>query len=171
MTKYKRAFSVVGVYSFSLFMVYFCGYVILCGAADKAESPSQLESFWGKNSYTIFAFLYQTGQFLSRSSLAYFKVKNLWVLVCMQALNMVLWVMQATYHFLPIWAQFVLMFYVGLCGGTGYVNICYQALNSDKIQEKDRELCVNIVMFGSTFGVLASSVFTVFMDNTWLQGQ
>jgi len=170
--QFQRSFGCVGWLAFNLFAVYFFEYVASVGAADRANDHEDTEAkFWTQQSYEILAFLYQVGVLISRSSLSFVKVKKVWVLTLLQGVNFVLWVTQATYRYLPLWFQFILMVYVGLLGGAAYVNICYIALNSNHIEEKDRELCVNIVMFSITFGIFGASAFTILMDETWLKDQ
>ena len=167
--KYIRCLKMIGWLGFNLFAVYFFEYVASTGAADRAEDPNETESgFFSRQSYAILAFLYQVGVFISRSSLSFVKISKVWILTVLQGINFVLWVLQATFHFMPIWLQFILMVYVGLLGGAGYVNICYIVLNSPSIPDIDRELCVNMIMYCITFGIFSASAFTILMDETWL---
>jgi CLN3 protein len=97
--------------------VYFFEYVASTGAADRANPPGALHSNnWAlHNSYAILSFVYQLGVLISRSSLKVVKVRRVEVLTVLQALNFGLWLAQDSVHFLPIYAQIVLMLFVG-CG-------------------------------------------------------
>ena len=46
------------------------------------------------------------------------------------------------------------------------MNVFYQLLNDESIQENDRELCVNIAAIAINVGITLSSVFTLIMDET-----
>jgi len=96
------------------------------------------------------------------------KIRWFELITVLQAINCVLWLAEAKLHFLNIWVQFILMIYVGLLGGASYVNIFYLILHDNTINEKDKELCVNIVAFASTFGITFASLFVLLMDATFL---
>ena len=62
------------------------------------------------------------------------------------------------------------MIYVGLLGGSMYVNVIHDLLcDRENIPNKnDRELCLNITLVHIVLGMFAASIYTLIMDNTFL---
>lgn len=168
----KRCIKLVWWPSLNLILVYFFEYVACTGGSDRAQGGDFKHdpNWFVKNCYVILNFCYQLGVVLSRSSLALFKIKHIGVLTLLQFINFVLWIVQADIHFVQgypiIWVLFVHMFYVGLLGGSSYVNVFYLVLHDDKVPVKDREYCVNISAFANTFGITASSIVIIILDVT-----
>lgn len=154
--------------SLNLFLVYFFEYVASTGAADKSN-PIDSPSWPVSHGYAILSFCYQVGVLISRSSLQWVHIRRVEVLTVLQLVNFLLWMFQASFHFINIWVQFVLMVYVGLLGGASYVNIFYRFLHDDNFLERDRELCINLATIWITAGITLASLFTILMDNTWLK--
>lgn len=163
-----RCTKVVWWVSLQLAAVYFFEYVASTGAADRAEKiGKKANNEWvARNAYAILAFCYQFGVLISRSSLYFIQLKRFEILTSLQGINFLLWLAQDYWHFMNIWVQFGAMLYVGLLGGAAYVNVFYQLLNDESIQENDRELCVNIAAIAINVGITLSSVFTLIMDET-----
>ena len=108
------------------------------------------------------------GVFLSRSSMVLFKIHRVYILTILQGANFVLWILFAKYQFASIWAQFPLMFYVGLLGGASYVNVFHLVLQDESIGERYRDLVMNLTSFFCNTGILLASVFDIMMDHTFL---
>ena len=70
--------------------------------------------------------------------------------------------------FMPVWLQFVSMFFVGLLGGGMYVNVFAELVEDTRIPVVDREFCINIVCFFVNFGIVAASLFDILMDATFV---
>ena len=168
----KRCIKLVWWPSLNLILVYFFEYVACTGGSDRAQGGDFKHdpNWFVRNCYVILNFCYQLGVVISRSSLVLFKIKHIGVLTLLQFINFVLWIVQADIHFVQgypiIWVLFVHMFYVGLLGGSSYVNVFYLVLHDDKIPVKDREYCVNISAFANTFGITASSIVIIILDVT-----
>ena len=168
----KRCVKLVWWPSLNLILVYFFEYVACTGGSDRAQGGNYKDdpNWFVRNCYVILNFCYQLGVVLSRSSLALFKIKHIGVLTVLQFINVVFWLFQAAVHMVQgypiIWVLFAHMFYVGLLGGSSYVNVFYIVLHDDKIPVKDREYCVNISAFANTFGITASSIVIIILDNT-----
>ncbi len=73
---------------------------------------------------------------------------------------------------MPIGALIPLMFYVGLIGGAMYANV-FVNLSSVKtaggLCARDLELGINIVSLSVSGGILASSVFDLVADHSFLK--
>lgn len=114
-------------------------------------SPGWESNFFVRNSYPITQVCYQVGVFLSRSSLAFFKIKYVGVLTILQTINAILWLVQAktllvaskTNESKEVGLSFILfalMMFVGLVGGASYVNCFFLMLSrSLHLQEADVE--------------------------------
>lgn len=87
----------------------------------------------------------------------------------LQFLNMVLWIFDVHYKFIPVYLLPALMIYVGLLGGASYVNIFYLLLHEDKYPEEDREFCINIVSLFITGGIVLGTALETVLFNTVLE--
>jgi len=161
----KRSFGVVASPALQLAAVYFFEYVVCVGFASVANPhPSN----WAeRKSYEILSFCYQTGVWISRSSIGILQVRRIEIITIVQALNFVFWFLHVEYGFMSVYVQFAAMLWVGLFAGGMYVNVFYWLLQDSKY-ELDRELGLNIVSFFINLGIMASSVFTLVADNTFL---
>ncbi|KAK3103540.1 hypothetical protein FSP39_019999, partial [Pinctada imbricata] len=145
-----RCFKLIGWLSFNLCTVYVFEYVAQ-GCAAKVRPKSE----YNKGCPELFAALslcYQAGVFVSRSSVQLFQIKRVEILTILQLINMVLWLIDVHYKFIPLAILPTLMVYVGLLGGASYVNIFYLLLNDSRFPDKDRELCINITALFITAG-------------------
>ncbi|KAL6061670.1 Batten's disease protein Cln3 [Balamuthia mandrillaris] len=165
-----RCLKLVWWRALQLLLVYMFEYIVCPGAADKATADLKDSSNWFEaNGFVILNFCYQIGVLISRSSLSLVKIRRIEILTILQLLNLVLWLFEAKFLFMNIWVQFVSMVFVGLLGGAMYVNTFYLLLNDPKIPEQDKELCVNWTALAQTAGITSASLFTLFMDNTFLK--
>uniref|UniRef100_K1PV41 Battenin n=1 Tax=Magallana gigas TaxID=29159 RepID=K1PV41_MAGGI len=138
------------------------------GCASKVRPASE----YNKGCPELFAalsFCYQAGVFVSRSSVQLFQIKRVEVLSVLQFLNMVLWIFDVHYKFIPVYLLPALMIYVGLLGGASYVNIFYLLLHEDKYPEEDREFCINIVSLFITGGIVLGTALETVLFNTVLE--
>ena len=72
-------------------------------------------------------------------------------------------------HWMPIWAEFIFIFFVGCCGGLNYVNTYDMEMNDDRLNSKEKELGSNIITFSVTVSVVLSSVFSLLSEKTYLK--
>ena len=161
-------------------LVYFFEYVTYIGLGQIANTNLSVSK--QDNDFVILDLIYQVGVFLSRTSVSCFVYDNFVLLTTLQFLNFVFWHIQAKYTFLPQWAQFISMFYVGLIGGTMYVQVSYNILNDGYLQQAkkrnakvntkiaNKELVLNIVFVHIAIGFLLTSAYILFMDNTFFSG-
>lgn len=70
---------------------------------------------------------------MSRSSLSIIKITHVEIVTILQFCNTAFWIYIAIYQNVSIWIQFPLMVFVGLMGGTSYVNVSYLILSTDTI--------------------------------------
>ncbi|KAL3843047.1 hypothetical protein ACJMK2_021004 [Sinanodonta woodiana] len=160
-TGYKR----IAWISFNLAAVYMFEYVAQ-GCAAKVRPHSEYNASCPEL-FAGIALCYQAGVFVSRSSVQLYQIKKIEVLTIIQFFNMVLWVMDVHWKFLPTSALPALMIFVGLLGGASYVNIFYLLLN-DRKYEEDRELLINMAAIFITVGIIMGTVFETLLFSTVL---
>ena len=120
--------------------------------------------------YVILSTCYQFGVFLSRSSVSIIELPYFGTMTFLQFINVIIWCFQAEYNILHYESlEYILMIYVGLLGGAMYVNVAYNILSDKTINEKDRELCVNLMALAVNVGITMSSVVELIMDNTFFE--
>jgi hypothetical protein len=90
-------------------------------------------------------------------------------MVGLQLTMFVVWLTQALLHWMTIWGQFVLIFLVGSFSGLNYVNTYDAVLNDGELTQKEKEIGTNLTSFSVTIAVLASSLFTLLAEQTFLK--
>ncbi|KAK6192600.1 hypothetical protein SNE40_004044 [Patella caerulea] len=153
---------------FNLCAVYVFEYVAR-GCAAKVRHKSEYH-VGCPELYAALQLCYQAGVFVSRSSVQLFTIKRVDILTLLQLINMILWIFDVHWKFLPVSVLPALMIFVGLLGGASYVNIFYQLLHSGKYPTADRELCINITALFITLGIclgtaLETSLFTTVLKH------
>lgn len=149
--------------------VYIAEYVINQGISPTllfplTELPKWLFSSY-RDIYVVYGFLYQLGVFISRSSINFgVRVKSLYVLSILQALNVVIMLMQSRFDFpfSNVWFLLVLIFYEGLLGGLLYVNTFMSV--SEQTQENKREFSMGCVGISDSLGIMLAGCI-----NWWLE--
>ncbi|KAI8783883.1 battenin isoform X1 [Biomphalaria glabrata] len=164
--KFWRCFKLVLWLGLNLSGVYVFEYVAR-GCAAKVR-PSKEYNVGCPELYASLQLCYQAGVFVSRSSVQMFRIRKVEILTVLQLLNMLLWIVDVHYKFIPVAALPALMVYVGLLGGASYVNIFFALLNDEKFPKEDRELCVNIVGLFINLGIvigtgLETALFTTIL--------
>ena len=164
---FKTVFRKVGGPISNLTAVYYFEYSILTSFAERAHPKSDEASgdWWQENAFIILGLCYQVGVFVSRSSLSYFKLKQLWILTTIQGFNYLLFFSVAYYKWMQLRYQLPLMVWVGLMGGTGYVNSYYQMLQTPELTKSLREIAINLAGAAITLGLLAAAGTAVFVSN------
>lgn len=107
---------------------------------------------------------YQIGVFFSRSSVNFFKVKNIAIMSVLQVINVIYFSTEAVYLITPtIWIVFVAVFWEGLLGGCCYVNTFYRI--SHEVPERFRNFAMGIVGIGESFGVVIAGLLAIPVHN------
>lgn len=162
----KSVWGEISFWGLNLAAVYFLEYSIITGFADRATLKyTEKNNFVKENAYEIINFCYQLGVWVSRSSLKFFKVEKVWIVTVLQAINWVIWWLEAEFLFLTEWGEFALTLWVGCMGGLAYVNTGYLILNSEKIPKEQKEAGMNITLCLNALGVLLASLFCLVLDN------
>ncbi|KAK3598099.1 hypothetical protein CHS0354_036083 [Potamilus streckersoni] len=160
-TGYKR----IAWISFNLAAVYMFEYVAQ-GCAAKVRPHTEYNASCPEL-FAGIALCYQAGVFVSRSSVQLYQIRKIEILTVLQFFNMVLWVMDVHWKFLPTAVLPALMIFVGLLGGASYVNIFYLLLN-DRMYEEDRELLINMAAIFITLGIIMGTAFETLLFSTIL---
>ncbi|CAF1047628.1 unnamed protein product [Rotaria sp. Silwood1] len=150
-------------YMIPLTIVYFAEYLINQGLYEliffrNTSIPHPAQYRW----YSVF---YQVGVFLSRSSVALFKIHRLWILPIIQLTNMGIFFacVYRTAHIPSIWLVFGLVIFEGLIGGGAYVNTFYKI--STEIREPDREFSMGVASIGDSFGITFAGLLAIPLHN------
>ncbi|XP_069033456.1 battenin isoform X2 [Embiotoca jacksoni] len=131
-------------------LVYFAEYFINQGLMELLYFPDFFLSH--AQQYRWYQTLYQSGVFLSRSSLRCVKIRRLWILSLVQMLNAVFFLFAVRFQFLPsAWLVFVIVLYEGLLGGTAYVNTFY--FISKETEDRHREFAMAAASVGDSLGI------------------
>ncbi|CAI2732482.1 unnamed protein product [Schistosoma spindalis] len=149
---------------FCLVSVYFFEYLI---------NQSLFELLYFQNTrltapeqYRWYQVLYQTGVFLSRSSVSFIQFKTTWIMSLLQAMNFVICLLQVIYSYIPyIWIMFIVIFYEGCLGGLTYVNTFYNVLQ--ETSPIYRESAMAMATVSDSIGVAGAGFLSIYLHN-WL---
>lgn len=116
--------------------------------------------------YRAFQIIYQTGVFISRSSVNLFQIRQTWIMSIVQGFIAMYFLFEAIYLFTPsILIIFVVIFIEGLQGGLAYVNTYYRM--SQEIPQQYKAFSMNIVAMGDSFGIIAAGFLAIRVHN-WI---
>lgn len=123
-------------YVIPLVLVYLGEYLINQGVSPSLIWPDSPVS---GAEYRYYQFLYQGGVFISRSSVNFIRIYNIWWFPFFQIINLNLLICQAAFHYMGkhYWIAFCIVIFEGLLGGATYVNVFYAITteNSGKVRE------------------------------------
>lgn len=149
-----------------LFIVYYSEYVINQGVAPNLTFRRN-GVIAVKDTYTYYQFLYQSGVFVSRSSVHIFPIRRVWIPCMLQAVNLVLLFTDAYFRIIPvIWIIFAIIFYEGLLGGAGYVNSFYRI--SKEVDPRYKEFSMGVAAVADTIGISLAGVTSIWLQ-PWLK--
>jgi len=161
-TKLRLLFQLLP-YMLPLSVVYFGEYLINQGVSPVMLFPKSALS--GKE-YEYYQAIYQVGVFVSRSSVNFVPIKNIYVLqlpAIFQTLNALLLSLVAVYNFIPnIYIVFVIIFWEGLLGGSIYVNTFY--LMSQKFTGEEKEFCLGSTSMSYGLSITLCAVAGIFYE-------
>eukprot|EP01103_Thecamoeba_quadrilineata_P020789 TRINITY_DN9123_c0_g1_i1.p1 TRINITY_DN9123_c0_g1~~TRINITY_DN9123_c0_g1_i1.p1 ORF type:complete len:412 (-),score=39.23 TRINITY_DN9123_c0_g1_i1:9-1244(-) len=149
------------IYMASLTIVYFAEYAINDGVQPALIYTNI--SISSDEQYTWYQFLYQTGVFLSRSSVNIFHTERVWIFALIQCVNLVILFLATWYWWFPvIYIPASFMFFEGFMGGFTYVNAFYAI--SERIDPRYREFAMSITVFADNLGIAVSAVVSIFLQ-------
>lgn len=126
------------------------------------SSPfSELRDF-----YPMYGFLYQLGVFISRSSIAFVRVRHLYPASLLQVGNLVLLTLHALLNFIPnVYVVFIIVFWEGLLGGGVYVNT-FAGIMED-VPFSEREFSLGATSVSDSAGICIAGFVSMAME-VWL---
>ena len=94
-------------------------------------------------------------------------MEKIWIVTTLQLINFCLWFSNSLFLFCEsIYVLFALMIFVGLMGGTSYVNVIYLLKNSNKLEQTDKELSMMILTVFDDIGILSASILSLVFSLT-----
>lgn len=159
-----RARKLVVPYMIPLFLVYLAEYTINQGVAPTLLFPLDESPFNHYRAfYPTYSTLYQAGVFLSRSSLALFRIRALYTPSVLQCANLALLTAHATAPFLPsVYWVFAVVFWEGLLGGLVYVSTF--AAVREEVAEEEREFSLGAVTVADSTGIFLAGILGAGME-------
>jgi Na+/melibiose symporter-like transporter len=157
----------IGYYVLTCDVVYFAQYVIASAFLDCAETDEVRRTH--RYMFASLGLCQHVGVLLFASSRNLFACQYLITMAIAQVLNFGIWLSQAMLHWMPIWSQFIFIFFVGSIGGLSYVNTYDMVLNDEALDSKHRELGANFTSWTVLVSVLLSSAFCYLAENTFLK--
>lgn len=156
-------------YMLPLLLVYISEYLINLAVTPVLLYPVEQSPFTSfRDFYPTYAFLYQLGVFISRSSSPFIRLSNIYIPSLLQCLNLLLLLSQALLYWIPsIYIIFLVVFWEGLLGGAVYVNCFAKIL--DEVQEEDREFSLGATSVSDSGGICVAGFVGLVLE-PWLCG-
>ncbi|KAK2627594.1 hypothetical protein QTJ16_003560 [Diplocarpon rosae] len=151
-------------YMLPLLLVYIAEYTINQGVSPTLLFPLPSTPFTSYRSfYPLYAFLYQLGVFISRSSTPFFRLHNLYLPSLLQVLNLALLILHSVYFFLPsVYIIFLVVFWEGLLGGAVYVNTFAEIM--DNVPIREREFSLGATSVSDSAGICIASLIGMVIE-------
>ena len=145
-------------YMLPLFFVFWAEYTINQGISPVLLFPLEGTPFGSlRDHYIYYQCLYQLGVFVSRSSVEWFPIRQVWAPSVLQVVTMLLVLMQALYSYIPsVWILFLVIFWEGLLGGATYVNAFYNIARN--VDPAYREFSMGVTAVADTLGITVAGL-------------
>ncbi|KAK3616663.1 battenin CLN3 protein [Elasticomyces elasticus] len=163
-TNFRRTLPLLRPYMLPLFLVYTAEYTL-----NQGVLPTVLFQLEGtpfneyRAFYPTYSFIYQAGVFVSRSSLPFLRIRQLYTPAMLQVANLALLTIQALTPFIPsVWIVFGIVFWEGLLGGLVYVST-YAAVR-EEVPEEEREFSLGAVTVSDSAGIFVAGLLGVVME-------
>ncbi|KAI0859939.1 Batten's disease protein Cln3 [Xylaria cubensis] len=163
----RRAKSLFFPYMLPLFLVYVAEYIINQGVSPTLLFPLESSPFTElRDFYPMYGFLYQIGVFVSRSSIAFIRVRQLYLASIFQVGNLALLTLHSLFTFIPnVYIVFIIVFWEGLLGGAVYVNTFAEIMENVPLSE--REFSLGATSVSDSAGICVASFISMAME-VWL---
>ena len=147
-----------------LFLVYTAEYVAISGVAPTLLFPLDSSPFRTfRDFYPAYQAIYQTGVFISRSSIMLIRINNIYMPSFLQIGNLVFLILHALFYFLPsVWIIFIIYFWTGLLGGAVYVNAFAKV--RDEVNPDEREFSLSATTVADSTGILVASLVSMAVE-------
>lgn len=162
--KLHRASKLFFPYMLPLLLVYISEYLINLAVTPVLLYPIEDSPFSNfRDFYPTYAFLYQLGVFISRSSTPFIRLHNIYIPSLLQCANLVLLVSQALLFWIPsVWIIFLVVFWEGLLGGAVYVNCFAKIL--DEVRAEDREFSLGATSVSDSGGICVAGFVGLMLE-------
>ena len=150
-----------------LLLVYIAEYTINQGVAPTLLFPLASSPFKHYRAfYPTYNAIYQAGVFISRSSMPFFRIHNLYAPSFLQIINLLLLTLHALFNFIPsVYIIFLVVFWEGLLGGLVYVNTFAEI--SDTVPREDREFSLSATTVSDSGGICVAGFISMVFE-VWL---
>ena len=162
-----RSRSLFWPYMVPLVLVYIAEYTINQGVAPTLLFPLKSTPFSEYRSfYPTYNAIYQLGVFLSRSSIPFFRIHNLYMPSLLQVVNLAILTLHALFNFIPtVWIVFGLIFWEGLLGGIVYVSTFAEV--ADNVPREEREFSLSATAVSDAGGICIAGFLSMAFE-VWL---
>ncbi|KAI0171700.1 Batten's disease protein Cln3 [Hypoxylon sp. FL1284] len=160
----RRAKSLFFPYMLPLLLVYVAEYTINQGVSPTLLFPLESTPFAEyRDFYPMYGFLYQLGVFISRSSIAFVRIRHLYLPSFLQVGNLVLLTLHALLAFIPnVHIVFVIIFWEGLLGGTVYVNTFADIM--EDVPAAEREFSLGATSVSDSAGICIAGFVSMVIE-------
>ncbi|KAL2752386.1 hypothetical protein ACRALDRAFT_2022299 [Sodiomyces alcalophilus JCM 7366] len=160
----RRAGRLFIPYMLPLLLVYIAEYTINQGVAPTLLFPLDSTPFNEfREFYPMYGFLYQLGVFISRSSIPWIRIHDLYLPSFLQVANLVLLTLHAIFDFIPsVYIVFIVIFWEGLLGGAVYVNTFAEIM--DEVPAEDREFSLGATSVSDSGGICIAGLLSIVME-------
>ncbi|KAI0381689.1 Batten's disease protein Cln3 [Hypomontagnella monticulosa] len=160
----RRAKSLFFPYMLPLLLVYVAEYTINQGVSPTLLFPLESTPFREfRDFYPMYGFLYQLGVFISRSSIAFIRIRHLYLPSFLQIGNLVLLTLHALFPFIPsVYVVFVIIFWEGLLGGAVYVNTFAEIMET--VPPAEREFSLGATSVSDSGGICIAGFISMAME-------
>ncbi|KAI1269666.1 protein btn-1 [Xylariaceae sp. FL1019] len=163
----KRTKSLFFPYMLPLLLVYVAEYTINQGVSPTLLFPLDSSPFSEyRDFYPMYGFLYQLGVFISRSSIAFIRVRHLYLPSLLQVGNLAVLTLHSLLNFIPnVYIIFLIIFWEGLLGGAVYVNTFAEIM--ENVPTADREFSLGATSVSDSGGICIAGFVGMVME-VWL---
>ncbi|KAI1397301.1 Batten's disease protein Cln3 [Hypoxylon fuscum] len=160
----RRAKSLFLPYMLPLLLVYVAEYTINQGVSPTLLFPLESTPFSEyRDFYPMYGFLYQLGVFISRSSIAFIRIRHLYFPSFLQIGNLVVLILHALLPFIPsVYIVFLLIFWEGLLGGAVYVNTFAEIM--ENVPTSEREFSLGATSVSDSAGICIAGFVSMAME-------
>jgi battenin len=164
----SRAHALFVPYMLPLLLVYIAEYtinqavapVLLFPLTPPTQNHTPFDTY--RQFYPFYAFLYQVGVFVSRSSTPLIRIHNLYIPTSLQIVNLILLVSHALSPYFSFRAVCVVIFWEGLLGGAVYVNTFAEIL--DRVAPEDREFSLSATSVSDSAGICIAGLIGLVLE-------
>lgn len=167
MTRKQFFWTMFPVYMVPLGIVYFAEYTINQGVLGTLTKFTDGKEHPVSSTYALLQFTYQVGAFISRSSIEFIQIRQLWVLGFLQMLNLFFFTACSSFVWLPsLTVAVLLVFWEGLLGGFAYVNVFFRLRKEAPAHLKEWALATAAV--ADSTGISLAAVVSIWLEQAIL---